>query len=331
MIRAGVSSAVYRQEWTRDFLREDLQENPYFQAHRGHRDQIIDALLAMAAEADSLPDPAVSAPRLTPDSLRNLSREAVAESATRRAGIVPSADCVQAMIRAGVMSVAYRQEWTRDVLREDLQENPYFQTNPGHRDQIIEALVAMAAEADSSPDHSLAYSPTSPAYCPTSPAYNPTFSADGVTPSGGAVSAVSMPQQLCIHLARCTDGNCLYHHVSPAANFVPPPGKLKRANCRFGAKCAIPTCLFDHPSPITHKKGEVGGSVGNPAVSAEEKERIVAMIGDLDEKYQSKIYEIIEKYQPKLLMGSAECDIEVRLLIRRYHVLLFTLPHARLF
>ena len=37
-----------------------------------------------------------SAPRLTPDSLRHLSRQEVAESATRRAGIVPSADCVQA-------------------------------------------------------------------------------------------------------------------------------------------------------------------------------------------------------------------------------------------
>jgi hypothetical protein len=42
-----------------------------------------------------------------------------------------------------------------------------------------------------------------------------------------------------------------------------------------------------------------------------EKERIVAMIGDLDEKHQSKIYEIIEKHQPTLLSGSTECDIEV--------------------
>ncbi len=40
-----------------------------------------------------------------------------------------------------------------------------------------------------------------------------------------------------------------------------------------------------------------------------EKERIVAMIGDLDENHQSKIYEIIEKHQPALL--STECDIEV--------------------
>ena len=42
-----------------------------------------------------------------------------------------------------------------------------------------------------------------------------------------------------------------------------------------------------------------------------EKERIVAMIGDLDENHQSKIYEIIEKHQPALLSGSTECDIEV--------------------
>ena len=36
------------------------------------------------------------------------------------------------------------------------------------------------------------------------------------------------------------------------------------------------------------------------------------MIDDLDEKHQSKIYEIIEKHQPTLLSGSTECDIEVR-------------------
>ena len=66
-------------------------------------------------------------------------------------------------------------------------------------------------------------------------------------------------------------------------------------------------------------------------MDTEEKERIVAMIGDLDEEHQGKIYEIIEKYQPKLLVGSAECDIEVRLLIRRLQVLLFTLPHAHAF
>jgi hypothetical protein len=66
-------------------------------------------------------------------------------------------------------------------------------------------------------------------------------------------------------------------------------------------------------------------------MDTEEKERIVAMIEDLDEKHQGKIYEIIEKYQPKLLMGSAECDIEVSLLIHRLHVLLFNLQQARLF
>ena len=40
-----------------------------------------------------------------------------------------------------------------------------------------------------------------------------------------------------------------------------------------------------------------------------EKERIVQMIGKLDEAHQSKIYEIIEKHQPTLLSG--EFDIEV--------------------
>jgi hypothetical protein len=155
MIRAGVNSLSYQQEWTRDVLRDDLQENPYFQAHRGHRDQIIDALLAMAAEADSLPGPAVSAPRLTPDSLRHLSRQEVAESATRRAGIVPSADCVQAIARR-VGTANYAFDWVREELLDELLLEQYFQTNTGHCDQIIDALVAMAAEADASPGHGAA-------------------------------------------------------------------------------------------------------------------------------------------------------------------------------
>jgi hypothetical protein len=66
-------------------------------------------------------------------------------------------------------------------------------------------------------------------------------------------------------------------------------------------------------------------------MDTEEKERIVAMIGDLDEEHLGKIYEIIEKYQPKLLMGSTECDIDVRLLIRRLHhaMCCFSLSHTR--
>ncbi len=63
-------------------------------------------------------------------------------------------------------------------------------------------------------------------------------------------------------------------------------------------------------------------------MDTEEKERIVAMIGDLDEEHQGKIYEIIEKYQPKLLVGSAECDIEVRLLISSC-MCRFSLSHTR--
>ena len=45
-------------------------------------------------------------------------------------------------------------------------------------------------------------------------------------------------------------------------------------------------------------------------LSMKEKERIVMMIGELDEAHQSKICEIIEKHQPTLLSG--DIDIEVR-------------------
>jgi hypothetical protein len=121
----------------------------------------IEALVAMAAEADSwaahgvAPGGAavsaasvVSAARLTPDSLKKLSAEEVAEAATRRAGISPPADCVQATKESGVKSLKYREEWKRDFLKDDLQTVEYFRANAGHCDRIIEALVAMAHEAD---------------------------------------------------------------------------------------------------------------------------------------------------------------------------------------
>ena len=60
------------------------------------------------------------------------------------------------------------------------------------------------------------------------------------------------------------------------------------------------------------KKSSGPPSKSGSSLDMKEKERIVAMIGDLDENHQSKIYEIIEKHQPALLSGSTECDIEVR-------------------
>ncbi len=65
--------------------------------------------------------------------------------------------------------------------------------------------------------------------------------------------------------------------------------------------------------------------MGRGVLDMKEKERIVALIGDLDEKHQGKIYEIIEKHQPTLL--SAECDIEVRSLAHRVNWRRFSLLH----
>ena len=87
----------------------------------------------------------------TPALLKNLSAEKVADLATRRAGIVPPDDffCVQAIVESGVRSVSYREDWTRDVLRGCLESVEFFRANAGHCDRVIEALVAMAQDADS--------------------------------------------------------------------------------------------------------------------------------------------------------------------------------------
>jgi hypothetical protein len=106
-------------------------------AHAAAQTEPQDEMVAVAARE-----------RLTPESLKNLTRQEVAELATRRAGIVPSAGCVQAMIRAGVSSLSYQQEWTREYLLSDLKDMPYFQNNPEDLDPIIDALLAMAAEAE---------------------------------------------------------------------------------------------------------------------------------------------------------------------------------------
>ena len=64
-------------------------------------------------------------------------------------------------------------------------------------------------------------------------------------------------------------------------------------------------------------------------MDANEKQRIVKMIGDVDAKHKSKIYEIIKKCQPEL--PATECDIDVSLPIHRFHLLPVTLQRLRLF
>jgi hypothetical protein len=87
---------------------------------------------------------------------------------------------------------------------------------------------------------------------------------------------------------------------TPTSSHKPPP-----------SKASTPRPGGPSPSAAPPSK-KFAGPPGKPGgLDMKEKERIVAMIGDLDEKHQSKIYEIIEKHQPTLLSGSTECDIEV--------------------
>jgi hypothetical protein len=74
-----------------------------------------------------------------------------------------------------------------------------------------------------------------------------------------------------------------------------------------------PTPRPSGPSPSSSAPPKKFGAApaARSTLDMKEKERIVQMIGELDENHQSKIYEIIEKHQPTLLSGSSECDIEV--------------------
>jgi hypothetical protein len=89
--------------------------------------------------------------KLTHATLTKMSQEEVAEAAIIRAGLSPSADFIQAIIEGGVKAPSYKIDWSRHFLVTDLQHLPYFKANEGHCDAIADALVAMAAEADSAP------------------------------------------------------------------------------------------------------------------------------------------------------------------------------------
>ena len=92
------------------------------------------------------------------------------------------------------------------------------------------------------------------------------------------------------------------------------PGSTPTSGHKTPSSSKAPTPRPGGPSPsAAHpmKKSAGPPSKSGSSLDMKEKERIVAMIGDLDENHQSKIYEIIEKHQPALLSGSTECDIEV--------------------
>lgn len=114
--------------------------------------------------------------------------------------------------------------------------------------------------------------------------------------------------------------------------------KFKEAKSKYGSSTPTSSHKPSSSKGPTPRPSGPSPSVGQPAnkkhagppgksgsLDLKEKERIVAMIGDLDEQHQSKIYEIIEKHQPALLSGSTECDIEVRLWTCKY---VFLLPFS---
>ena len=89
---------------------------------------------------------------------------------------------------------------------------------------------------------------------------------------------------------------------------------LKQEGVPSSSKPPTPRPSGPSPSSSAPPKKFGAAPAARSTLDVKEKERIVQMIGELDENHQSKIYEIIEKHQPTLLSGasgSSECDIEV--------------------
>ena len=109
---------------------------PYFKSNESNMRAVINALMQMKAEADSAaasaedvsqalqpPQPphrqgpaqlhaaaAGAASRLTRQTLQAMTTQEVAESATARAGVVPAAECVEAVKMGGIIAVNYQEE-----------------------------------------------------------------------------------------------------------------------------------------------------------------------------------------------------------------------------
>jgi hypothetical protein len=76
----------------------------------------------------------------------------IAEHAVKRAGLMPSADFVQAIIHGGINGHTLKRDWqSRPQLMANLQLLLPFNANAIHCNRIVDALIAMAAEADHTP------------------------------------------------------------------------------------------------------------------------------------------------------------------------------------
>jgi hypothetical protein len=71
-----------------------------------------------------------------------------AEAAARRAGICASSECLQAISARVSAAAMHEEDFNRESLLQSLQEEAYFQGNPAHCIQVVDALMAMRAEAE---------------------------------------------------------------------------------------------------------------------------------------------------------------------------------------
>jgi hypothetical protein len=146
--RAGISSAdcikavselvsgkTFEKDWQEDALLKAFATSPYFQANSAHQKSIIDALVAMRAEAEA-----------KAAAIKKMSPNDIAERAAQRAGI-SSADCIKAVGDLEFSGRTFKKDWQGSTLLKSFEGSSYFKDNQAHRDKVIEAMVAMRAEA----------------------------------------------------------------------------------------------------------------------------------------------------------------------------------------
>ena len=94
---------------------------------------------------------ALTPAKLTQATLEQMSSHDIAKEAVKRAGLMLSPDFIQAIIH-GINGRTYKRNWqSRPKLMADLQQLLPFNANASHCNQIVDALIAMAAEADQTP------------------------------------------------------------------------------------------------------------------------------------------------------------------------------------
>jgi hypothetical protein len=101
---------------------------------------------AHAAHAAAAGEGSARAATLTPEAIKAMSPNFIAVLATQRADI-PSADCIRAVTELGFSGRTFRKDWQRETLLQEFANSDYFLANPAHADQVIDAMVAMRAEA----------------------------------------------------------------------------------------------------------------------------------------------------------------------------------------